>query len=159
MSRKPYTGEQRLWWVTTIANRSAPTVAEINAGIDVTPQMRRSGFTRPQAGSTIDAADGASRFNKTVPGNYGGDQVSFPGIRDSVAGSENAYTTLVRDAAGHFVYRPFGGSAVAVAAGQKVEVWSGTIISREDQPSGDDVQNYMVAMSVEQEPAYATVAA
>lgn len=158
MSRKPYTGEHRLWWVATIANRSAPTVAEINAGIDVTGQMRRDGFTRPQSGSTIDAADAASRFNKTVPGNYGGDSVVYRGMRDSTPASELAYSTLVRDAVGHFVYRPFGGSTLAAAVAQKVEVWSGTVISREDQPTGDEVQNYTVMMSVEQEPAYATVA-
>lgn len=160
MSARQSTGEIRVWFVPTIANTSAPTVAEINAGTDLTPFLRRDGLTTPQAGSTIDSSDASSRFNKTAPGTYGGDPLSIQLKRDSVPGSDTAYAALPRDTAGYVVVRRFGGSALAPAASQKVEVFTGTVISREMAAIGDnEVQRFTVMFSVEAVPVdSATVA-
>lgn len=161
MARKQFTAEGRLWFVPTIASTSAPTVAEINAGTDLTPFLRRDGLTTPNSGSTIDIADAASQFNKTAPGNRGGDAITLQLYRDSVTGSDTAWTALPDLQAGYLVVRRFGGSTAAVAAAQKVEVYTGTVINREMVQIGDnDPQRFTVQFSVEAEPVMnATVAA
>lgn len=160
MARKQFTAEGRVWFVTTIANTSAPTVAEINAGTDLTPFLRRDGLSTPNSGTTIDIADASSQFNKTAPGNRGGDASVLNMYRDSVTGSDTAWSTLVELTAGHIVVRRFGGSTVAPAIGNKVEVYKGTVINREMAQIGDnDPQRFTVMFSVEEAPVLsATVA-
>ncbi|MDX1407625.1 MAG: hypothetical protein R3330_05810, partial [Saprospiraceae bacterium] len=63
-------GEVRIYFVSTIADPSAPTVAEITAGDDVTPYL--SSLDTPLDGNAPDASDLSSAFNKTVAGKYGG---------------------------------------------------------------------------------------
>lgn len=153
MARRQFTGEGRVWYVPTIANTSAPTTSEVNAGTDLTPFLRRDGLTTPQDGNTIDIADASSRFNKTAPGTYGGDAIEIAMYRDSVSGSDTAYAALPRDTAGYIVIRRFGGSTTAIASSQKVEVWQGTVISRAMEPIGDnEPQRFTVRFSVEAVP-------
>lgn len=159
MARRQFTGEGRLWFVPTIANTSAPTTSEINAGTDLTPFLRRDGLTRPEEGNTIDTADASSRFNKNAPGTYGGDPVELRLYRDSVAGSDTAFNALPRDTTGYIVVRDFGGSSTAIASTNKVQVWQGTVISRSRDPIGDnEAQRFTVRFSAEAAPVDGTVA-
>jgi hypothetical protein len=159
MARLGSTGNIRVWWVETIAAPNAPTVAEITAGVDLTPFMRRDGLATPRSGQTIDASDAASRVNKKAPGNIDAGEVTFRGLRDSVAADDDGWTTLAEDEAGYLVVRRFGGSTVAATAADKVEVYEGSVISREAQPIGDEVQNFVAVISVENVYQDATVAA
>lgn len=159
MARRNSIGEIRLWFVPSIANTAAPTVAEITAGTDLTPQLLRDGLTTPNSGNTIDASDAASRFNKTAPGTRGGDAIGLTLQRDSASGSDTAWTTLVEDTTGNLVVRRFGGATTAVAIGNVVEVYSGTVINREMAPIGDQTQRFNASFSVEAAPVLnATVA-
>lgn len=159
MARTGSTGQIRVYYVATLASISAPSAATITAGVDLTPLLRRDGLTTPRGGSTIDASDAASRTNKTAPGNIDLGQITLRFQRDSVTGTDTAWSTLAEDTAGYIVVRRFGGSAVAAAAAQKAEVYKGAVISREMQQIGDEVQNFVVQFSVEDSTTDATLAA
>lgn len=153
MARYQPKGNTRAFWVTTISNTSAPTVAEINAGFELTGYLRGDGITTPQSGSTIDVSSMDSRFNKTAPGTFGGDPNSLKLYRDSVSGTDLAYTTLARDTAGYLVIREGVPFSTAIAASQRFHVTQGTIISREMQPTADNEPRHFVCqMSVEAVP-------
>ena len=134
MARKGSTGEIRVWFVPTITSTAAPTVAEITAGTDLTPFLTRDGLDTPQGAETIDVSDASSRQNKSAPGTYGGDVITLKCHRDSVNADDDAWTTLVRGTEGYIVVRRFGGSSVAVAASQKVEVYPGEVSTRQPDP-------------------------
>lgn len=150
MSRKGTTGEARAWFVPTIASATlAPTVAEITAGTDITPFMPRNGLDTPKAHSAIDVSDAASRRDKNAPGNISAGEITLIGYRDSVTADDDFYTTLVDDTAGYIVVRPFGGSAVAHAAAQKVDVYEGYVAVRAKNAWGDEAQKVTVTFSVQ----------
>lgn len=148
MSRKGTTGESRVWFLTTCADPSAPTVAEITAGVDLTPFLTRDGFDAPQTAAQIDASDASTRRNKNIPGNIDAGLVTLRAYRDSVTGDDDAWTALAMDTAGYIVERPFGGSTVAAAAGQKVNVFTGSVASRSPQAWGDEARKFVVEFSV-----------
>lgn len=125
MSRLIADGEIRVWFVTTIAAPAAPTVAEINAGTDITPFI--SSLDTPNEGEAVPANDLSSAFNKTVPGRFGGSP-SMDAYRESV--TDAAYVLFPRNTIGYLVIRRFGGSTVAIAAAQKVDVWNVRVITR-----------------------------
>lgn len=159
--RQGSTGNIRVWLCPSVADLAAPTVAEITAGTDLTKGMRRNGLDTPRGGSTIDASDASSRQDKTAPGNIAAGQVIFRGQRnsDSANVDELIRTALAEDATGVLVVRRFGGSTVAPAAAQKAETYKVTVLSREEQPIGDEVQNYVATMTVEDGKTNAVVAA
>jgi hypothetical protein len=142
MSRTGSTGVLALRWVPTIANIAAPTVAEINAGTDLTSKLTRDGLDRPLDGQSIDTADVSNGHNNTAPGSFGGQGVTGKFLRDTVSGSDTAWTTLTRLASGYLVVRPFGGSTGAsgdaFAAGQRVEVWPSVVNTRKPIPIADN---------------------
>lgn len=160
MSRQQSTGVLRLSFVPSVANKSAPTVAELTAGTDLTPYVKRDGLTTPKSGNTISLADVSSPFNKTGAGTYGGDAITLKCYRDSVSGSDTAWSTLVPLSAaaptgteGFLVVRRFGGSGVAFAAADKVEVWPVSVISREmDAIAENEAQSFTAMLAVTDEP-------
>jgi hypothetical protein len=151
MARKGTTGESRIWFVPTIASATlAPTVAEITAGTELTPNLARDGFDFPQSANLIDASDAKNRRNKQIPGNIDAGELTLIGYRDSVSGSDTFYSTLAQDVAGYIVVRPFGGSAVAHAAAQKVDVYKGFVAARAKNAWGDEAQKVTVTFAVEE---------
>jgi len=147
MARKGFTGEGRVWFVPTVANTAAPTTTEITAGTELTPFMRRDGLQTPVSGTTIDASDIANLQNKNLPGSYGGDSLTLQLYRDDSA--DTAWTTLTRGASGYIIVRRFGGSTTAAASANKVEVYPGSVISREPSQSGDnEAQRFTVTWAV-----------
>lgn len=125
MARLIADGEIRVHWVVTIANPAAPTVAEINAGTNITGLL--SSIDTPNEGEAVPANDLSSAFNKTVPGRFGGSP-SLDAFRDDVA--DTAYILFPRNTIGYLVIRRFGGSTTAFAAAQKVDVWNVRVITR-----------------------------
>lgn len=158
MARTASTGVLRLRYVPSIANKAAPTVAEINAGVNLTPWLLRDGLDTPQGGSTIDVAGVESRYNATQSGSYGGDPISATFFRDTVSGSDTAWATLPRGTAGYFVIGRFG---LGPAAGDRVEVWEINVISRAMVAIADnESQRFVASCAVPSEPNdSATVAA
>jgi hypothetical protein len=150
MARKGTTGESRVWFVPTIASGTlAPTVAELTAGTDLTPFLTRDGFDAPQSASLIDASDAANRRNKNIPGNIDAGTLTLTGYRDSVTADDDFFAALPQDTAGFIVERPFGGSSVAHAAAQKVNVFEVVVVSRSPQAWGDEARKVVVTCAVE----------
>lgn len=142
------------------ASMTAPSVAtDLTGSVNVTGQLRRDGLTTPRSANTLDASDAGDRQNKTAPGNIDVGTLTLRFQRDSVTGSDTAWTTLAEGTAVAVYVRRFGGSTVVIAAADKVEVYVGSVISREMQPIGDEVQNFVATLSVEKSEQSATVAA
>lgn len=160
MSRKQSTGELRFWFVPSVANVAAPTVSEINAGVDLTGYLKRDGLDTPKDGNTANAADVSSPYNKQSPGTFGGNPITLNLYRDSSSGADTAWTTLVPPKGsapdgtpGFLVIRRFGGSAVAAAAGQRVEVWPVAVNSRMmDKIAENENQSFTASLAVPAEP-------
>lgn len=124
-------GEIKVQWVPTIADVTAPTVTEITAGTEITGFIRS--LETPLEGNAPDSSDVSSAFNKTVAGTYGG-SVNAEMYRDDT--SDDAYDLFPRNTTGYIVLRRFGGSDVAFADGDDVEVWNLRVITR--SPSNID---------------------
>lgn len=148
MARLISNGEVRIWWVDTISDPSAPTVAEITAGTDITGFL--SSLDTPLDGNAVDSSDLSSAFNKTVAGKFGGN-VNAQMYRDDTA--DDAFDLFPRNTTGYLVIRRFGGSDVAEAAGDEVDVWNLRVITRSDVPLDDEsVQAFMANFAALDEP-------
>lgn len=157
MAEQVASGVLRAWWVASIANIAAPTAAEITAGVDLTPKLRRDGLATPLDGKTADASDISSQYDKTVPSTYGGSPLTLKFKRDPSA--DTIWTTLTpptpsaAGALGNLVVRRFGGSSVAAATSQKVEVYPAQVVSRTmDNTTADGVQMFTVVLAVPSAP-------
>jgi hypothetical protein len=151
-------GNIRVWFLATPpANKAAPAVSEINAGVDLTAFLQRDGLKTPKKGNTVDIADISDPYNSTAPGTYGGDPMTVGLFRDDV--TDTAWNTLLPVSAstpagtsGAFVIRRFGGSTVAVAAGQKVETWPVSVISAENNDTGETPTAFTATCAVTSPP-------
>jgi len=148
MPRTISNGEVRIYWVTTISSTAAPTVAEITAGTDITGFI--SSLDTPLDGNAPEASDLSSAFNKTVAGKFGGN-VSAQMYRDDTA--DTAFALFPRGTTGYLVVRRFGGSTVAIAMADDVDVWYCRVITRSDVALDDEsVQAFTVEMAALDEP-------
>jgi hypothetical protein len=152
-------GKTRAYWVTTIANTAAPTVAELNAGIALQSTLTAdglNGFNPDTADVDTSALD--STFNTTVNG-----RTSFSNTMlrlKKQSGSDTIFTTLTRDTAGYVVIRRSIASTTAWASAQAVEVYPALCgeVSRMD-PAPNTVERYEIPIKVTASPSLrATVA-
>src|SRR6266705_1774674 len=93
-------GTRKIYWVTTIATYTAPTRAELNAGIDLTAEVAEiSGFTTTS--DTTETPDLSTRFTAKIPGRITADDSSLSFYASS--NSSDVRTVLPRDTAGFVV--------------------------------------------------------
>lgn len=139
MSRIQFRGTGALVWCATIASKTAPTAAEINAGVRLTLQLTNDGLDTPKSGKTIDIADASDLFDKTAPGSFGGNNGKLTFYRDTKSSLDLAWSTLPDGAVGYLLVARFGlaqdatgkGTPSGTAtAGDRCEVWPSTVISR-----------------------------
>lgn len=156
MAREGSEENVRVWYVgpSGIANTTAPTAAEINAGVDLTTFITRDGLDTPLKGNVRDGADISSLYNATSGGTYGGDPIVLTMFRDAVYADDDAFTTLTRGLTGFIVIcRFFGAGTGNIAASAKVEVWPIEVISREPMKiAKDENQKIMVTCAVPSTP-------
>jgi hypothetical protein len=158
MARKMPIGNIRLWFLATPpANKAAPTTGEVLAGVDLTAFLQRDGLTTPKKGNTVDIADISDPYNSTAPGTYGGDPITLGLFRDDT--TDTAWTTLLPVSAstplgtsGAIVVRRFGGATTAIAVGNKVEVWPVSVISAENNQTGEKPTDFTVTCAVTSPP-------
>jgi hypothetical protein len=114
-------GTSKTYWVVSIDNPSAPTVAELNAGIDLTGDVLDNSTWSFEAGQ-IQTPDMASRVTTSIPGpiDLGSQTLTMYSSRDGVDGG----TLMPMDAVGHVVFFPGG-----LTAGYKMNVWPVTVAS------------------------------
>jgi len=120
MARYPADGMLRVQRVPTIANKAAPTVAELNAGVDVTNFITKDGIKVPTNQNMVDSASLAETFDAQVPGSFGG-PLSVTGIRDNA--TDTLWDLITYNLAGYVVVRRGVTTATAFAISQKVEVY------------------------------------
>lgn len=153
MADIPSDGNIRVSWVTTIANTSAPTVAELNAGLLLSPQMTPAGLS----GFQPDTNDVPNRridgtFNTVDVGsvNVSGTALEFY----KQTGTDTIYDTLTYRTSGYLVVRRSVDKGTAWASGQKVAVWPvkcGQTAWLD--PEADTEERYRIPVKVVSEPA------
>lgn len=160
MADNPSDGCIRVSWVTTIANKAAPTVAELNAGMLVTSLM------------TADGLDGwapvtADVPNRKIDSTFDSVDVGSISISDSTlrfykqVTGDTIYTTLVKGAAGFVVIRRVLPSATAWAASQLLMgVYPSKCAQRAWIPlETNTMDRWEVSMKINAEPAFDAVVA
>ena len=123
-------------WVATIADSDAPTIAECNAGVDLTEFARgEPDFT--ETGNTADTANLSSKFNSQAAASYGGDNFVIEFYMDGA--TNTAYDTLARGTSGNWVVSHTGlATAGTFATNDVVWVYPGEIITRGIGQAGRD---------------------
>jgi hypothetical protein len=94
-------GVRRYSWVPTIANKNAPTSAELSAGTDITAEVMAVNGFQVQS-TTVDAPDAGTRYTAKVPGRITADNSSLTIYITQVAGTD-IRSLLTRDLAGYVV--------------------------------------------------------
>lgn len=131
MTRYVPEGTVEFYWVTTLADYTAPTSTELNAGVDLTAFMAGD-MVLPFGGQTADAADLSSRFNKTVPGDIGGDAGTFTIHKEKAAADDTAYTTLPQGTIGFIAVATRGLAAAGTwAIADVADIWPAEVIANE----------------------------
>lgn len=156
MVRSIAPGQLRANWVPSISNTAAPTAAEINAGTNLSLQMRRDGLDVPLEGNVVDSSDVSSKLNKTAPGTYGGDTLTLRFRLDRTRTTVDptkavltAPTATTDGAAGYLVVRRIGGSGNTFAATDRVDVYPAQVSSQSDDAISDnDTQSWTAKLAV-----------
>lgn len=128
----------------------APTLAEINAAIDITDYL--VSLNASSSGNTVPTPRLKSLFETSVPGTS-----SATFTADFYRDDENdlAWDTLGRGVYGTFIVQRFGGSGpdLRPAAGEKTEVWSVIVVSAAAGAlSSGQAQQFSLTGSVPIEP-------
>lgn len=150
-------GMIRVYHVPTIANKAAPTVAELNAGTRLDTVMTPDGWGVEASTAEVDNSSLSSTYDTRSAGrrSFGG---SITVKRQ--AGSDAVFSTLVYQATGFLVKRDAKAAGDAWAAGDKVEVYPVQYGERNRQSGPNTVQRYSVPVFVTDDAATgATVAA
>ena len=107
------------YWVPAIANTSAVTAAEINAGTILTGQIAEvNGFS--VTSDTVDAPDFASRFVAKIAGKITAEDSSFVFYRSNT--SSDVRSLLTRDLTGYVIVAGEG-----MTPGKKCDVFTVTV--------------------------------
>lgn len=123
-TKNVYEEYTRAWWVTTISDIAAPTVAEIGAGTEITSWLMKDGIDTGVSTAAVDAGGLATRNVAQEPGGTSANPV-LKMFRLSPVADDDAYDLAVWGTEGHLVIRRMLAVATAVAANQKVEVFKG----------------------------------
>lgn len=121
MARYTIEGNNRLYHVPTIANTAAPTVAELNAGTDLTSFTPRDGFAPNLTQNTIDVSSLSDSFDITQIGSEGGSFTLTLYRDNSVDTAWNLY--VPGGITGFLAWREGIATATAWTVGQKMQVW------------------------------------
>lgn len=141
--------ESMVRFCTTLSSMTAPTVAQVNAGVDLTPLL--ISITASATGNTVPTPTLDTLFETSVPGTSAA-SFSADFYRDDAA--DTAWTTLERGVKGYFVIQRFGASPTrVVVATDEVEVWPVQVTSRSASAmTSNTAQMFTVTCSVPQEP-------
>lgn len=121
MSQKyPFEEYTRVSLVTSISNISAPTVAELNAGTDITCDLTKDGLNPGGSTNGVDSAGLCSRVDSQVAGSVGY-SMALKGFRYS--DSDSFWTLANWGDVSHVVVRRGAAYDDAWAASDAVEVY------------------------------------
>lgn len=159
MSRHVYERRTRLAWVTTIASIAAPTVAELAAGVDITPFISKDGVNTPANQNMVDNATITDSFDAQLVGSFGG-SLTLTMYRDTVT-ADDPYEDFEWGDVGFVVIRYGILYTTAFAAAQRVEVYPAQAHEPVMQPSAANANaKFTIQFAVTDQPEkHAVVAA
>jgi hypothetical protein len=140
-------GSTKCYWVASIASKSAPSRAELNAGTDLSSQiMDAEGWSVES--EQIETPDLATRYTSTIPGSITAEDSSL-----TMYASKNgvdARALMPRDAIGHIVWLDGGD-----ITGNKMDVFPVTVssLSKVRSASGEDADTLVISFAITSEPA------
>lgn len=153
-------GMTRVYYVPTIANNAAPTVAELNAGTNLTSTLTAAGLEGFEASpGEVDNTALSSTFDTRLPG-----VSSFSGTRlilKKQAAGDTVFTLLTAfNTAGYIVIRRNLAQATAWATSQAVQVYP-INTGQYDYlaPERNTTSRYWVATPISAAPTYNAVTA
>lgn len=115
-------GRVRIYFVPTIANKAAPTVAELNAGTALTLFVPRDGFAPSTTQNMVDTSSLADIFDTQATGTEGG-PITLTGFRDDVPANDTMWNLFTNGLTGYVVVREGPAETVAWTAAQKAQVY------------------------------------
>lgn len=145
-------GRTRVYSVPSIANIAAPTVAELNAGVQLEGLLTPDGLIGFQP-DTADVDNSAlnSTFNTVIPG-----RASFSGTMlrlKKQTGTDTVYNALVLNFATNIVIRRDVASTTAWAASQAVEVYPSICGEVKNlDPAPNELHKYEVPIKISASP-------
>lgn len=146
-------GTTEIFLVPAAADPEAPTAAELNAGAPIHQQMIGD-LDLPFEGSTADAADMSSRFNKQATGDYGGQAGSFTIHKEKLLVDDTVFTALAKDVTGFLAVCVRGMATPGTwAIGDEVDLWPVTVLSRTNQYARNQTMRAAVQVSIDDDPA------
>lgn len=137
-------GTRAYYWVPSIANKAAPSRAELDAGTDLTGEIAEvSGFQTTS--ESTDTPDLGSRFTSKIPGRITADDSSITLYASE--DSQDVRQLLPRDTAGFVVQFPEGD-----VSGRTMDVFPVKVSSAPKETSIEDPGKVMVQFTVTSEP-------
>jgi len=152
-------GRTRVYQVPTIANIAAPTVAELNAGVDLSSLITADGLMGFQPDTAeVDTSALNSTYGTKLPGRIA---LSGTGLRlKKQSGTDTVYNTLIYGFATNIVIRRDITSTTAWATSQAVEVYPGQFGERKNlDPAPNEVHKYEAPFFVSPQPNIAATTA
>lgn len=147
-------GMTRVYWATAIANIATPTVAELNAGTDLTPVMTADGLVGFEPNTAdVDTASLNSTFDTKTIG-----RDSFSGtlvrLKKQTGGTDTVYNALnTRGLSGYVIIRRDVTYATAWTSTQKCEVYPAILGPiRRLAPVANNVTKYEVDTKISSSP-------
>ncbi len=156
MSQSTYTEKVDFYWVTTIADASAPKVSEITAGQKLTCQIAEAPDMAEKT-TTVDAPTLCDRFVSKYPDAVTVDDTSIAFYYDDAPSStgETIRALLDRDATGFLVrIDSVSGSIPTIAAAVKVDVWPAIVSSNsKNKPAAGEMRKFTVGIAFTAPPS------
>ena len=138
-------GTRKIYWVTTIATYTAPTRAELNAGIDLSAEVANvTGFTVTSA--TVPTPDLSSRFASEIPGTITAASCALSIYASNT--SSDVRTVLPRGTIGYVVILWEGD-----ITGQRMDVFPATVTASAVNASETAAELVDVSFSITKVPA------
>lgn len=145
-------GKTRVAWVTTIGDISAPTVAELEAGIDLTERITPDGLKIDPSTADVDNSSLASRFDTKTAGRVGFEN-ELTLKRGTTTPEDLPYNTLLYGVEGHLVVRRGLDYETEWEADQVVEVYP-TVCGEPANvsPAANEVSKFVSPQKVKSAP-------
>jgi len=162
MARYPFEEFTRVHWVpgaAGIADIDSPTVAEINAGTDITCFITKDGLSPGGSTNKVDGGSLCNRLDSQTIGSVGYD-FTLKMFRDNAAGGDDAWDLANWGDEGFLVVRRGVDYATAFAAAQKAEVYHAQMGEPVSASSAANAQQtFELGMAIQAAELKATVAA
>ena len=139
-------GLRKIYWVAAIANTAAPTFAELNLGIDLSPQVAGvSGFALPR--DTADITPLGSRIIVLQNTTFNPGSTSEI-ILYASSDSNDMRMTMDADSAGFLVFFPEGN-----VTGRRCDVWPATVNTNYPESDIETPGQFHVQFTITDVPA------